>query len=101
MVIPLSILEAKLALARKDSKPAIELLKKAVQVEDDLNYIEPADWHSPVREILGATYLALGDAGAAEATFRADLERNRRNPRSLFGLAESLAAQGKTYAARC
>ena len=53
------------------------------------------------REILGAAHLALGDAAAAEAAFRADLERNRRNPRSLFGLAESLAAQGKTYAAKC
>lgn len=100
LVIPLAVLEAKLALARKNSQAAIELLKKAVRAEDDLNYIEPADWHSPVREILGATYLMLGDEAAAEATFRADLERNRRNPRSLFGLAESLAAQGKTYAAQ-
>ena len=32
--------------------------------------------------------------------FRADLEKNRRNGRSLFGLAESLRAQGKHYAAR-
>ena len=32
----------------------------------------------------------------AEAVFREDLRRNRRNGRSLFGLAESLKAQGKT-----
>ena len=32
----------------------------------------------------------------AEAVFREDLRRNRRNGRSLFGLTESLKAQGKT-----
>jgi hypothetical protein len=31
--------------------------------------------------------------------FRADLERNRRNGRSLFGLIQSLKAQKKDYAA--
>jgi tetratricopeptide (TPR) repeat protein len=98
--IALAIFEAKLALAGKDSKTAIELLKKAIETEDGLNYIEPADWHSPVREILGAAYLALGDHAAAEATFRADLMRNSRNPRSLFGLAECLTAQGKSYEAQ-
>jgi hypothetical protein len=43
--------------------------------------------------------LSLGDAAAAEKTFRADQERNRRNPRSLFGLLESLKAQKKDQAA--
>jgi cytochrome c-type biogenesis protein CcmH/NrfG len=28
--------------------------------------------------------------------FREDLQRNPRNPRSLFGLAETLRAEGKT-----
>lgn len=40
-----------------------------------------------------------GDYAGAEQVFRADLERNKRNGRSLFGLKESLKAQGKTYAA--
>jgi TolA-binding protein len=31
----------------------------------------------------------------AEKVFREDLQRNPRNPRSLFGLAESLKAQKK------
>ena len=31
--------------------------------------------------------------------FRADLEKNRRNGRSLFGLLEALKAQKKAYAA--
>jgi hypothetical protein len=36
-----------------------------------------------------------GQHAEAEAVFREDLRRNRRNGRSLFGLAESLKAQGK------
>ena len=39
---------------------------------------------------------ATADAADAERVFRADLERNPRNPRSLLGLAESLKAQGKS-----
>jgi hypothetical protein len=40
-----------------------------------------------------------GDYAGAEQVFRADLDRNKRNGRSLFGLRESLKAQGKNYAA--
>ena len=52
-----------------------------------------------MREALGAAYFRLGDAPAAEKVFRADLDHNRRNGRSLFGLAAALEAQGKTYEA--
>jgi hypothetical protein len=48
-----------------------------------------------VRESLGAALLIAGDAVEAEKVFRKDLEDNPRNGRSLFGLAESLKAQGK------
>lgn len=50
------------------------------------------DWYHPVRESLGGALLRAGGAAEAEAVFRANLERNPRNPRSLFGLAESLRA---------
>ena len=36
----------------------------------------------------------------AEKVFREDLERNPRNPRSLFGLHEALKAQNKNYDAQ-
>jgi tetratricopeptide (TPR) repeat protein len=101
LAIPVAVLQARIALAQQDSKKAIALLNQAIQAEDDLNYIEPADWYLPVREHLGALYLRLGQPGEAEKVFRADLEKNHRNPRSLFGLMESLKAQGKTYAAQC
>jgi hypothetical protein len=50
-----------------------------------------------VRETLGGVLLRSGQAAEAEKVFRADLERNRRSGRSLFGLRESLKAQKKIY----
>lgn len=97
LVIPSSMLQARIDAARKDTKSAIENLQKAIAIDDSLNYIEPADWH---REVLGALYLRTGNPAEAEKVFRADLEKNPRNPRSLFGLMESLKAQGNVAAAR-
>ena len=53
-------------------------------------------WFYPVRESLGAALLLRGRAADAERVFRADLERFPRNARSLYGLRESLALQGRS-----
>ena len=89
-------LDARIAEARKDRKAAIAAWTKAVAAEDRLSYDEPASWQQPMRESLGAALLADGQPAEAEKVFRADLDRHPRNPRSLFGLAESLKAQGRT-----
>ena len=95
------ILEAKIATARGNRTLAIESLKKAVEAEDALSYDEPPGWYyPPSRESLGGALLLNGNAEEAEKVFRADLEKNRRNGRSLFGLLESLKAQGKKYSAQ-
>jgi tetratricopeptide (TPR) repeat protein len=100
LVIPGSMLKARIDTARKDFPSAVRHLQKAIDVEDGLNYIEPADWHIPAREALGVLHLRAGNPAEAEKVFRADLARNRRNPRSLYGLMESLKAQGNSYAAQ-
>jgi tetratricopeptide (TPR) repeat protein len=100
LAIPTSMLNGQIDMARKDTKSAIVNLKEAIAINDSLNYIEPADWHIPPREVLGALYLRTGKPAEAEKVFRADLEKNPRNPRSLFGLMESLKAQGNLTAAR-
>jgi tetratricopeptide (TPR) repeat protein len=97
MKIAENVLGAKIALAKKDTTQAIAMLTEAIAMQDSLKYGEPPDWFFPVRESLGATLLMKGDAAGAEKIFRADLERNPRNPRSLFGLREALKAQGKDY----
>ena len=97
MRIAENVLGAQIALAKKDNAAAAGMFREAVSVQDSLKYGEPPDWFFPVRESLGATLLMSGDNQGAEKIFREDLDRNPRNPRSLFGLHEALKAQGKDY----
>jgi tetratricopeptide (TPR) repeat protein len=97
MKIAENVLGAKIATAKKDYTGAIAMLRDAVAIQDTLKYGEPPDWFFPVRESLGAALLMNGDKAGAEQVFRADLDRNPRNPRSLFGLQQTLKAQGKDY----
>ena len=91
------VLGARIAQAKKENDDAISQLREAVAVQDTLKYDEPQDWFYPVRESLGAALLMSGDQAGAEQVFRDDLERNPRNPRSLFGLEQALKAQGRAY----
>jgi pimeloyl-ACP methyl ester carboxylesterase len=94
-----SALDARIAWAKGERARSIESWRAAVAAWDALNYNEPPDWYYPVRESLGAALLLNGDAAGAEKVFREDLKENPRNARSLFGLVESLKAQGKRDAA--
>jgi Tfp pilus assembly protein PilF len=89
------VLDARLAMASGDKDSAVANWRKAVEIEDTLNYDEPPDWYYPVRESLGGALLSAGKAAEAEQVFREDLKRNPRNPRSLFGLMHSLRMQAK------
>jgi tetratricopeptide (TPR) repeat protein len=100
LTIALNVLGAKIALAQQKPANAIAMLRAAVATQDMLKYDEPPDWYYPVRESLGAVVLLNGNAAEAEKVFREDLERNPRNPRSLFGLAEALRAQKRDYDAQ-
>jgi tetratricopeptide (TPR) repeat protein len=95
-----AVLDARIAAARQQQDAAIAAWQRVVDAEDALSYNEPPDWFYPTRESLGAALLAAGRAADAERVFRADLERNPRNGRSLFGLWQALLAQGQTADAR-
>jgi tetratricopeptide (TPR) repeat protein len=99
VAIGLAELDARIARAKKDGAAEIAHFTEAVGLQDKLNYMEPPDWHHPVRESLGGALLRQGKAAEAEAVFRKDLEHNPRNGRSLFGLMEALKAQGKDVGA--
>jgi len=74
--------------------------RKAVAIQDALNYNEPPDWYYTLRESLGYALLAQGKADEAEKVFRQDLAGNRLSGRSLNGLKLSLRQQpGKTVPA--
>jgi hypothetical protein len=93
-------LEARLARAAGDRGAEVAAWRRAAAAQAALNYDEPPGWYYPVRESLGGALLRAGEAAAAEQVFREDLTENPRNGRSLFGLTESLKAQGKKEAAQ-
>jgi len=97
MKIAKDVLGAKIAVAKNDNSSAITLLQDAVAIQDTLKYGEPPDWFYPVRESLGGILLVNGDAAGAERVFRDDLDRNLRNPRSLWGLHQALMEQKRGY----
>ena len=90
------MLDATIARSRHELAQSAYLLSKAVRKEDLLNYDEPPDWYLPPRESLGAVLLEDRRFSEAEVVFRAELKMHAKNPRALFGLAESLRRQGKT-----
>ena len=92
------VLAARLA-RKSDPKQSVRLLREAIELEDSMNYDEPQAWFMPVREALGAALLRDGDYTGAEQVFRLDLEKNRRNGRSLYGLMDALKGQKKTQEA--
>jgi hypothetical protein len=86
----------RVAEAKRNFAGAIGMFTQAVTKQDLLAYDEPPDFHYPVRESLGGLWLRANEAGEAEAVFRKDLTKNRRNGRSLYGLWQSLMMQKKT-----
>jgi tetratricopeptide (TPR) repeat protein len=87
--------------ARMANTPAeaVEHWQRAVSLQDGLTYDEPPAWYYPVRESLGAALVRAGQPAEAETVFRDGVKRSPRNGRMLFGLMESLKAEGKTEAA--
>lgn len=90
-----TVLEGKIAEAEGRIPEAIELLKLAVQMEDSVNYDEPPDWYPSVRLTLGKVLFINKDYATAEQVFRDELKKYPHNGRGLYGLKESLKAQGK------
>jgi tetratricopeptide (TPR) repeat protein len=88
-------LAARIAAAKKQDAAELLAWRQAVAAQDALAYDEPPAWYRPVRQSLGATLIQAGRFAEAEKVFRADLERNPRNGRSLFGLMTALEKQNK------
>jgi tetratricopeptide (TPR) repeat protein len=99
LAIASDVQAARLAMARNERSKAIAQYRDAVAIQDRLKYAEPPTWFYPVRESLGAALFLDGQISEAEQVFREDLERNRRNPRSLFGLLQVLRSRGRSYEA--
>jgi len=85
-----------MAVRAGDTATAERLLRAAVAEQDTHWFTEPPPWYFPVRQALGAVLLEAGRPADAEQVYRDDLRRNPGNGWALFGLAQSLRAQGKT-----
>jgi tetratricopeptide (TPR) repeat protein len=89
------MLAGEIASADGDRKAAIEKFTSAVRLEDALIYEEPPMWYAPVRERLATELLAAGRRQEAATIYREDLRINPGNPRSIYGLAQTLKALGR------
>ncbi|MBD2310284.1 hypothetical protein H6G20_01125 [Desertifilum sp. FACHB-1129] len=94
------MLAGELAGKQGEKERAIAHLNRALTLEDALNYDEPETWYSPVRQSLGAILLEANQPNAAEKVYQADLAQHPENGWSLFGLMQSLQAQGKLAEAK-
>ena len=73
---------------------AFELLRKAVEMQDNLAYDEPWGKMQPIRHALGGLLFEQGHVEEAEAVFRKDLEYHAKNPWALQGLIRCLKSAG-------
>jgi tetratricopeptide (TPR) repeat protein len=90
------VLAGEIAARGGDGQTAVKHLAEAARLQDTHWFTEPPPWYFPVRQSLGAVLLQAGRPAEAEAVYREDLRRNPENGWSLFGLAQSLRAQGKS-----
>jgi tetratricopeptide (TPR) repeat protein len=89
------VASGELAVAEKRWDDAVRELQAAVDMQDAQRYYEPAPWHYPVRQSLGAALMAAGRFKDAEAVYLEDLRRNPENGWSLYGLSQSLERQDR------
>jgi tetratricopeptide (TPR) repeat protein len=94
-----NVLRAELMTQKGDFNTAVELLKQAIALEDNLNYNEPPDWFFSVRHLLGDVLMNSGDYAGAEKIYSEDLVEWPKNGFALNGLYESLKAQSKVQEA--
>lgn len=98
--IAYEVVAGELAALKGDLPKAIKHLEKAVVHEDALVYTEPAAWHIPTRQNLGAILMKAKLYQEAEKIYKEDLAVLRQNGWSLMGLHNAYKAQGKNKEAK-
>jgi tetratricopeptide (TPR) repeat protein len=93
--VAVEALAGEIAAARGAKEEALAHFERGVALQDKLAFDEPPTWYYPVRQSLGTLFLDLGRPKEAEAVFRKDLQKNPENAWALYGLTQSLKAQGK------
>lgn len=89
------MLKGEIAFKAGNPDEAFALLRRGVELEEQLNYDEPPDWMQPVRHALGALLMAEGRHEEAKAVYLEDLERYPENGWALLGLSKAMEAAGQ------
>lgn len=84
------MMRGEIAYREKKYDEAFNLLREAVEMQDNLNYDEPWGKMQPIRHALGGLLLEQEYLEEAEEVFRKDLVLHPRNPWALVGLINVL-----------
>ena len=98
MQIARTLIMARVAQAKGDSKNAIVSFEQAAELQDALPYTEPPYWYYPIRQSLAAALVQAGRYDDAKRQFDLALHRAPSNGWSYFGLAQLYKARGDTAA---
>lgn len=95
-----ALMNGELLLAEGKTDRAIEMLNRAVRLEDRTKYNEPPDWLQPTRHALGAVLVRESKFADAERVYKDDLTRLPNNGWSLYGLKQAYEGQARVRDAR-
>ena len=90
------MMRGEIAYRAGNPRGGLELLRRAVVLQDNLLYDEPWGKMQPIRHALGGLLLEQGEVTEAEAVFRKDLEMHPKNPWALVGLIQCLGRRAVT-----
>ncbi len=94
LAIARHMLRGEIAFRRAAIDEAVSELRRGIEIEDRLSYMEPPEWIQPVRHTLGAILVHAGRYDEAEKVYREDLVKWPNNGWSLYGLTQSLRGRG-------
>lgn len=80
------VLKAEILASEKNYSQSINLLQKAVKIEDGLNYNEPPDWFFSTRHHQGAILIEAGRYNEAIKVYEEDLKKFPKNGWSYHGM---------------
>ena len=91
------LVQGEIFMAEREYAKAIASFKEAVVIQDQLPYTEPPFWYYPTQLSLGKALLESGDYVQAEMVYLENLKHYPKNGWALYGLRQSLQAQGKDF----
>ncbi|MEM1447572.1 MAG: tetratricopeptide repeat protein [Planctomycetota bacterium] len=95
LAVATAFLEGEIEYRKGNHDVAFASLRRAVELDEQLNYDEPWGWMEPARHALGALLTEQGRHAEAIEVYEANLRRYPENGWALHGLAECLKASGR------